>query len=295
MLQLGFDIGGTNIAAGIIDEQTNIIAKLSRPFPRGAETVEVLNLLQDIFTELCMTARISKYMLAAVGVAVPGSISDDGRSVIDAHNLNFHNLPLKPMLQQRIDSPVFLCNDANAATLAEYACGSLKGCKTAVLVTLGTGVGGGLILNGKMFNGGRSMGVELGHMLLKSGGAPCTCGNLGCIESYCSAERLCREGGTTGAKAVFDAAEAGDVSAQHLLISYIDDLGSALASIVNLLDPEKIAIGGGVSTAGDALLKPLNENVRGKCFFSTCPPIVQAALKNDAGFIGAALLHLNEA
>lgn len=293
MLQLGYDIGGTNIAGGIVDEQANVIAKVTHPFPRGESNVRVLDVLSKIFSQLCQQARISKYMLAAVGVAVPGSISQDGRSVIDAHNLDFHDLPLKAMLQQRIDSPVFLCNDANAATLAELYCGSLKGCRTAALVTLGTGVGGGLVIDGRMFNGGRNCGVELGHMLLKSGGQPCTCGNLGCIESYCNAGRLCREYGTDNAKSVFDAVNRGDSRAQRLLEDYIDDLGSALASIVNLLDPEKIALGGGVSEAGDALLVPLNENVRKKCFFASCPPIVQATLKNDAGFVGAALLHLN--
>lgn len=293
MFQLGFDIGGTNIAAGIVDQDTNVVAKISYPFPRKSNTDHILKLLEDMAVELCGLAGISMSMLVAVGVAVPGSISEDGQSVIDAYNLGFHNVPLKTTLQQIIGLPVFLCNDANAATLAEYACGSLKGCKTAVLLTLGTGVGGGLILNGRMFNGGRNMGVELGHMFLRSGGRRCTCGNLGCIECYCSATRLCNDCGVGQAKTVFELAELGDNKAKELLFEYIDDLGSAIASIVNLLDPEKVAIGGGVSHAGDALLVSLNENVRKKCFFATCPPIVQATLKNDAGFIGAALLHLN--
>ncbi|MDO4564216.1 MAG: ROK family protein [Clostridia bacterium] len=291
MLQFGFDIGGTNIAGGIVDDDANILVKAERRFPKGEGVVAVLNVLQDMFLGLCRELRISKYLIAAVGAAIPGSITFDGASVIDAHNLDFHNVPFKAMLRQRIDTPVYLQNDANAATLAELVSGSLKGCKTAALLTLGTGVGGGLIINGRLFNGGRNMGVELGHMLLKSGGEPCTCGNLGCVESYCSASSLCREYGTDSAKRVFEAAEAGDKRAQTVLDRYIDDLGSAIASIVNLIDPERIALGGGVSHAGDRLLAPLSENVKKKCFFPSCPPIVRAHHGNDAGIIGAAMAH----
>lgn len=291
MLQLGFDIGGTKIAAGIVNEKAEILHKLVQPFPRGQGNVAVLNILQDMFVELCNLANISRYLIAAVGIAVPGSISCDGRLVVDAHNLDFHNMPLKAMIQQRIDTPVLLCNDANAATLAEMVCGSLKGCKTAAMLTLGTGIGGGLILNGTLFNGGRNNGVELGHMFLKSGGVPCTCGNLGCVESYCAASRLCRDAKVSSAKSVFDAALLGDPFSKGLLEEYIDDLGSAIASIVNLLDPERIAIGGGVGDAGDMLFVPLRENAANKCFFTSCPPIVRATLGNDAGIIGAAMLH----
>ncbi len=162
-----------------------------------------------------------------------------------------------------------------------------------MMVTLGTGLGGGLILNDRLFRGGRGNGTEPGHMILVNGGRPCTCGNEGCAEAYCSATRLAKDGKVYGwntAKAVIDAAKAGDEFATAIVNAYIDDLGSYLASIVNLLDPERIAVGGGVSAAGDFLMKPLIENVRQKSFFSTIPEIVVATAGNDAGIYGAAFV-----
>ena len=293
MLRFGFDIGGTNIAAGIIDEKDRLIAKDSVRFPRGEGTDAVIASCAELYQRILSQSAISDNEIAGVGVAVPGSVSPRDGVVIDAHNLGFHHTPLAAMLSDALNKPVVLINDADAATLAEHRIGALKGTKTAMLITIGTGIGGGLILNGELFRGGRENGTEPGHMVLRNGGRLCSCGIKGCAETYCSATRLCKDGEAFGkmtAKDVIGAAKEGNEQALALFREYIDDFGSYIASIVNLLDPERIAIGGGVSGAGSFLLDPLRADVEQKCFFETCTEIVIASAGNDAGIIGAGLI-----
>ena len=211
----------------------------------------------------------------SLGAVVPGSIDAAGETVVDAHNLNFHNVPLRKILSDAFPGiPVYIANDANGAALAELYTGAFVGCKTGVLLTLGTGLGGGIILNGKMFNGGMNHGVELGHAYLVDGGEPCTCGNLGCMEAYCAASALTRDGrramqahpesmlteqtggdpGKITPKLVTDCAKAGDAAAKAVFDTYIEHLSSACASVYNILDPEVLAIGGGLSAAGRSCL-----------------------------------------
>lgn len=293
MLRFGYDIGGTNIAAGIIDEKNRLIAKDSVRFPRGEGTEAVIAACADLYRKILGKSEISDSEIAGVGVAVPGSVSPKDGIVIDAHNLGFHHTPLAAMLFDTLQKPVDLINDADAATLAEYRIGALTGTKTSMLITIGTGIGGGLIVNGELFRGGRGNGTEPGHMVLQNGGRQCTCGIKGCAETYCSATRLGTDGaafGKSSAKEVIEAAKQGDEQALALFRAYINDFGSYIASIVNLLDPERIAIGGGVSGAGSFLLDPLRTDVERKCFFETCPEIVVASAGNDAGIIGAGLI-----
>lgn len=293
MLRFGYDIGGTNIAAGIIDENNRLIAKDSVRFPRGEGTEAVIAACANLYHSILEQASVPDGEIAGVGVAVPGSVSPQDGVVIDAHNLGFHHTPLARMLSAVLHKPVCLINDADAATVAEHRIGALTGTKTSMLVTIGTGIGGGLIINGELFRGGRGNGTEPGHMVLKNGGRHCTCGIDGCAETYCSATRLGKDGAVFDkptAKDVIEAAKQGDGKALALFEAYIDDFGSYIASIVNLLDPERIAIGGGVSGAGSFLLDPLRADVERKCFFETCPEIVVASAGNDAGIIGAGLI-----
>ena len=293
MLRFGFDIGGTNIAAGLVDEDGRLIAKNSVRFPRGQGTDAVIAACTGLYGTILQDSGTDERDVVGVGVAVPGSVDPKNGVVIDAHNLGFHHTPLQYLLGSQLNKPVAIINDADAATLAEHRIGALKGTHTAVLVTIGTGIGGGLILNGKLFRGGRDNGTEPGHMVLRNGGRHCTCGIDGCAETYCSATRLATDGNAFGcstAKETIDAAKAGKPEAVELFNRYVDDLGSYLASIVNLLDPERIAIGGGVCGAGGFLLDPLRADVERKCFFETCPQIVVASAGNDAGIIGAALI-----
>ncbi len=292
-MRFGYDIGGTNIAAGVLDENDRLIAKGSVRFPRGCGNDAVIDACAELYQSIVAQAGVAPEDIAGVGVAVPGSVDPKNGIVIDAHNLGFHHTPLRETLSARTGKPVYLINDADAATLAEHRIGALKGTSTAMLVTIGTGIGGGLILNGELFCGGRGNGTEPGHMVLCNGGRHCTCGIDGCAETYCSATRLVKDGsafGCTSAKDLVEKAKNGEKEALDVFESYVDDLGSYLASIVNLLDPEKIAIGGGVCGAGSFLLDPLLENVKRKCFFETCSEIVVASAGNDAGIIGACLL-----
>lgn len=194
MYQIGIDIGGTNVKIGLLDEALELTAETSVPFPHTTAAdlakkirAAVLALLEEKNAALCD--------VGSLGAVVPGSIDASGETVLDAHNLDFHNVPLRKLLQEQFPGiPVYIANDANGAALAELYKGAFTGCKTGVLLTLGTGLGGGIILNGKMFNGGMNHGVELGHAYLVDGGEPCTCGNHGCMEAYCAASALTREG-----------------------------------------------------------------------------------------------------
>ncbi len=314
MYRVGFDVGGTNIAAGLVDDGLNIVQRKNVPFPIGKGGEYAASVMAGIVRELIKAQGAEESELTCIGVAVPGSIDRRGEVIENAYNLQFHNVPLRAQMQAHFPSvPVFLANDANAAALAELHKGAFVGAKTAVLITLGTGVGGGLILNGKMFNGGTGNGVELGHMVLKHNGDLCSCGLRGCVEAYCTATWLVKEGRRTvveyvngmiytkaggdmdkvTAKLVIDCAKEGDRLALDIFSRYVDALGSSIVSLINLFDPEAIALGGGVSLAGDFLFEPLRENVKKKVFFSSWGRIVPAQMGNDAGIVGAAMLRAN--
>ena len=311
MYQIGVDIGGTNIKVGLVNETMELVQTCSVRFPHdGARSV--VKTIEEAGDFLLRQQAIARKDVESVGIVVPGSIDQKGERVIDAYNLGFHDVPLKALAQEAFgEIPVYLANDANGAALAELYAGAFRGCKTAVLFTLGTGLGGGIILNGHMFNGGMNQGVELGHMYLVNGGEHCTCGNDGCMEAYCAASALARDGQramkkhpksliaaraggspeNVDAKLVIDCAKEGDETAKTVFDQYIDSLSTDCASIYNLLDPEVIAIGGGVCGAGEFLFAPLREKTTGKCFYKTHGKLVPAELGNDAGMIGAAMLH----
>ena len=311
MYQIGVDIGGTNIKIGLVDEALEIVARGSIPFPQAAGEV-VADKLASAIRALLADAGVGEQQLESIGIVIPGSIDPSGKTIIDAYNLGFHGVPFQPMMAERFpNTPVYMANDANGAALAELYKGAFVGCKTAVLFTLGTGLGGGIILNGKMFNGGLNQGVELGHAYLIDDGESCTCGNHGCMEAYCSATGLARDGRramlshpesmlyqTSGgdeskvdARFVIDCAKAGDETARAVFDAYLGHLSSACASIYNILDPEVLAIGGGVCGAGDFLFEPLQQLVTDKCFYKTRGKLVPAVMGNDAGIVGAAMLR----
>jgi glucokinase len=293
MLRFGFDIGGTNIAAGLVNEDNQLIAKDSVKFPRGCGTDAVIKACAGLYRSILEQSGTDEKDVMGLGVAVPGSVDPQNGVVIDAHNLGFHHTPLQDLLGEALHKPVTLINDADAATLAEHRIGALVGTRTSMLITIGTGIGGGLILNGELFRGGRGNGTEPGHIVLHNGGRHCTCGIDGCAETYCSATRLAVDGqafGCSTAKETIESARNENEQALQLFNSYVDDLGSYIASVVNLLDPERIAIGGGVCGAGSFLLDPLRTDVKRKCFFETCPEVVVASAGNDAGIIGAGLI-----
>ena len=289
MIQIGFDIGGTNIKAGLLDGQLNILRENVRPFPRGKNYEAVLEIMENMVLELISLGEHKYHEIGSIGVAVPGTLDEKNEVVLHAYNLGFHNLQLKILLEEKFPGiTVFLLNDANAAALAELRKGAFAGCKTAVLFTLGTGIGGGIILDGKLFNGGMGHGVELGHMRLIHDGPLCTCGNFGCIETVCSAKFFENQG--LDAKETIDQAKAGNKRSIEVFREYLSYLSDAVVSVAMLLDPEIIALGGGISQAGDFLFDPLRKLVEEKSFYKFPHKIVPTKLGNRAGFIGAAIL-----
>lgn len=334
MYNVGIDIGGTNIKIGLVDEMGKLVAKTKFPFEKKSYEFVCTQMADAVYTlvkEMQVSARglsakacgdkktceiiyaSMNELINSIGIAVPGSVDVVRGVVINAYNLDFFNVPLKEEMQKHFpDIDIYLANDADAAALAELHAGVFVGKQTAVLITIGTGTGGGLIIGGKMHSGGNGRGCELGHMSLRYGGAPCTCGNSGCIESYCSATWLKEAGVKAGlspekdavssgfeadrlidAKAVIDLAKSGNKTALAIFDEFVDNLSSAIASICSLLDPEIVALGGGVSEAGEFLYEPLKVKVSEKNFFKADYEIVPAALGNDAGMIGAAFLVSN--
>lgn len=299
MIDLGFDIGGTTIKIGVVDAEYRIIEKTSCPTPYR-DVDALLNVICDNAKKLSHGEKIG-----TVGITIPGSVDKYG-GIIDAWNLGLWNVPIKMMLEDRLDAEkIIVRNDADAAGVAELMIGVLKGVKTGLLITLGTGFGGAIIIDGKLFHGGLDRGTEPGHAMIDRGGMKCACGHNGCIETLCSARALKRlgeravesergliykrvsEGEELDAKLVIDCAKAGDVFANELFDEYTDALADAIASFVNVLDPEVIAVGGGVSEAGDTLIEPLRRKVPGKTFFGSCGSILKAEAGNNAGIIGS--------
>ena len=313
VFKIGVDIGGTNIAFGLLDPDLKIIAKKSVPFPRyddgtpekDEKTVEII---AEQSKDLCMKAKINYDAIALIGICVPGSVDISSGTVIDAYNLGFHNVPLKQMIEKSAGRPVLLQNDADAAVKAEHRIGALKNHKNGILVTIGTGFGGGIIINDSLYRGGLGNGIELGHIQMDVHGEKCTCGRNGCIETLCSAswlknqaERLLEKKNAVlenyrenqspviDARALIECVKTGDKACKKIWETYLSNLADALTSLINVLDPEIIAIGGGVSAAGDMLIKPVEKLVMQRCFFKKHAEIVKAELGNDAGMIGSVI------
>lgn len=306
MYRLGFDIGGTHIACGIINDETfEIVGKDACAFFRGQSAEKTAQCMAELAKNTAARCGTDFQQIETVGVCIPGSIDAQNGTVVNAYNLGFHNVPFRQIVKETFNKPAAMLNDADAAALAEHRLGVLRGTRNSLLVTLGTGFGGGIILNGEIFCGGRGFGVELGHIQMDVHGEKCTCGRRGCIETLCAASRLTRDalrlaekkkqaGDKLGetlhdAGTLIAAARAGDIECTEAWNRYLDDLSNALVSLINILDPEIIAVGGGVSGAGDFLIVPLNERVAKGSFFKKPTPVVKALLGNDAGLAGAAL------
>jgi len=290
--RIGFDVGGTNIKTGIADDDFNLVSKKTTAFSKEIGYVNTIKAMHQTVMELIAENDLNGKDISAVGIAVPGSVDVRNGVVIHAYNLDFHNVHMTEEMSRYFPGiPVTLINDANAATFAEFKTGALKGYDNAMLLTLGTGIGGGLILNGRLFNGGLGNGVEPGHVVLDRTGPLCTCGIRGCIEEFCTVRWLLQKGkpaGYTEVKDIIDAARKNEPGAVSIFNEYVENLSSAIASLTNLLDPEIIALGGGISLAGEVLYLALEEKVEQKSFFKYPYKIVPAQLGNDAGMVGAA-------
>ena len=320
MYRIGVDLGGTNIAVGLVDENHKIAYKRSIPTGASREAEAVLADIAALCRSVCAEAGIALSDIEAIGVATPGAANSEMGVVAYANNLPFRNFPMAKALSEQLDGKkVYIENDANAAALGEAVAGAAKGVKNSVMITLGTGVGGGIVIGGKVYAGFNYAGGELGHMVIEHGGQPCTCGRRGCWEAYSSATALIRmteekieeceaqgretllgkylskDGKVTG-RTAFDAMRAGDVVAKEVVDTYLSYLVTGLTNIINIFQPEVISLGGGVSGEGQSLIDALVPEVRaqrygGDRFEGTELRI--AELKNDAGIIGAACLGMN--
>ena len=309
---VGIDLGGTNIVAGVVDEEYNIIAKASTKTNCPRPEKEIADDMARMAVEAVKNAKLTMDDIEWVGVGTPG-IANSSTGIIEySNNLGFKDTPMVKYIQESINKPVFIENDANAAAYGEYVAGAAKGAKNAVCITLGTGVGGGIIIEGKIYAGSNFAGAEIGHTVIEVDGAQCSCGRKGCFEAYSSATGLIRmtkeaiaehpdsimaksaeEKGKVTARTSFDCMRAGDKYAKAVVDKYIKYLAAGITNTINIFQPDILCIGGGVCNEGDPLLLPMKELVAKEVYTRNSPKnteIVIAKLGNDAGIIGAAFL-----
>ena len=309
---VGIDLGGTNIVAGVVDEEYNIVAKASTKTNCPRPEKEIADDMARMALEAVKNAGLTIDQIEWVGVGTPG-IANSSTGIIEySNNLGFKNTPMVKYIQETIDKPVFIENDANAAAYGEFVAGAAKGAKNAVCITLGTGVGGGIIIDGKIYAGSNFAGAEIGHTVIEVDGAQCSCGRKGCFEAYSSATGLIRmtkesmaehpdsvmnkmaqERGKVTARTSFDCMRAGDKYAKDVVDKYIKYLAAGITNTINIFQPDVLCIGGGVCNEGDPLLLPMKALVEKEVYTrdseKNCE-IVIAKLGNDAGIIGAAFL-----
>ncbi|WP_134704677.1 ROK family glucokinase [Ammoniphilus sp. YIM 78166] len=311
----GIDLGGTSIKMGICSPDGQIICEREQATPQG-HYENVLEAFQQMLHQLLAEAELSPKDLAGVGVGVPALLDVEQGNVYEIVNLGWKNVPLKAELEKRLGLPSYVDNDANTAALGEMWQGAGKCSRHLICITVGTGIGGGLIINGDIYHGALGLAGEIGHMTIRpEGGLLCNCGKPGCLETETSATAIAYYGrkavdeqqetrltqtlkqqGVITAKDVIDAARSGDVVSVKILHHVGYYLGLALAQMSNVLNPEKIVIGGGVSKAGDFFLEPIRENFIKYALnkVSETTDIVPATLGNKAGWLGAAwLVHRN--
>lgn len=313
MNAIGIDLGGTSIKAGVVDASGKILIKGARPtgVERGHEAT--IRDMAGLSLELMEKCGLTLSDIGAIGIGIPGVINNEGVVPL-LTNLFWRDVPLIRLMRSYISKPVHVANDATVAAFAEYVAGVSAGTRSSVFLTLGTGLGGGVVLDGRPFVGSNGVGTEVGHMILVLGGVRCTCGNHGCWERYASATalirmgrermaldpegRIAREAGgdaeNVTAKLVMDCAKAGDPGAARVFDDYVYYLAAGLATLVNVYDPEVIALGGGVSRAGSFLLDAVRKKLPELIFYKTMPyaRVELATLGNDAGLIGAAMLAM---
>lgn len=313
MYYIGVDLGGTTIKAGLLNSEYEIIKKVVIPTGAERSSEEVLRDMAMLCREIMQEHNLTEDDVHSIGIGSPGIASPVEGVIHYASNLNFKEVNVRNEIQKYIDLPVYVENDANCAALAEAICGAAKGEKDVVVMTLGTGVGGGIIIDGKVYSGAFCGGGEIGHHVIEMNGRPCGCGRRGCLEQYASATALINDAKVAAkanatstlntlvkdgdienmtAKIVFDAAQAGDEVAAVVLDQYFRYVAHGVANIVFMLQPGTVVLGGGMSAQKDNLTGPVTKYVSEEM----CPglelrnPVKAAILGNDAGIIGAALV-----
>ena len=319
MYRIGVDLGGTNIAAAIVSDDFKIIKKKSVPTGKERGPSFIMDDMAELCRSLCDEAGVSLSDIDAIGIASPGVGNHTDGVVEYSCNLRFRRFPICKELSDRLGfKNIHVENDANAAAWGEAVAGAAKGTKNSVMITLGTGVGGGIIIDGKVFSGFNYAGGELGHMVIEAGGRQCNCGRRGCWETYSSATALIRmtnekldecektgrstamtdivakHGKVTG-RTAFDGMRAGDAAAKEVVDTYLKYLSCGLINMINIFQPEVLSIGGGVSGEGQALIDMMIDVINKEQYgsdFVAHTKVRIAELGNDAGIIGAAFLGI---
>ncbi len=314
MYNIGIDLGGTNIKVGVVDENYNIIGKsnIKTNLPRPGE--EIAESIAQGVREACKSAGIDIKDVNSIGIGTPGVANRNTGIVLHSNNLGFENFPLGEILEKKLGTHIYVENDANAAAFGEVVNGAGKGYKNVVVITLGTGVGGGIIIDGKIYTGYNFCGGEVGHTVIEYNGRQCSCGRKGCFEAYSSATALINftkeamerdkdtkmwdiAGGdiaNVDGKTAFDGFRAGDKTATEVVDTYINYLGCGLTNMVNIFQPELLLIGGGICKEGSNLTDPLKKYVAKECYCidpNSSTKLDICKLGNDAGIIGAAYLY----
>lgn len=314
-MYIGIDLGGTNIAVGLVDDTPKVVAQSSRPTNAGRPYQEIVKDMAELCEEVVQAGGVTIQDIQGIGVGSPGAIDSKKGEVVYANNLGWYNVPLVAELKKYFPNvAVGVENDANAAAYGEYVVNG-GGADTFVFVTLGTGVGGGIVLNKKIYRGFNGAGGEIGHFTLVHEGEPCTCGNPGCWEAYASVTALIRqttaaieqepdglmaqkakEHGSVSGRTSFEAAKEGDAAGQKVVDTYLKYVADGINSMINIFQPEVLVIGGGISREGDYLLDPIKAHIKEHTYCADIPmtELKIATLFNDAGIIGAAFASVAE-
>lgn len=314
MYKIGVDLGGTNIVAGVVNDEHRIVGKGWVQTRRNRSGDEVIEDIKESIRLSVKQARIDWSEVSSIGIGTPGTVNRKTGVIEYANNLDFNNVPIKQIMEDEFKLPVYIENDANCAALGEAIAGAGNGVDDFIAITLGTGVGSGIVVNGKIVHGCNDAAGEFGHMVIKFGGERCTCGRRGCWEAYCSATALIRQtqdkmsrnldtvmwdmvGGdvrkVTGQTA-FDAMREGDAAAREIINNYTYYLAVGIVNVINIFQPKILCIGGGIGNEGEALLSPVRYYVNNEHYSLRAQNqtiICAAVLGNDAGVIGAALLE----
>ena len=318
MYRIGVDLGGTNIAVGLVNEKYEIVARDSIPTRAERSAEEIIVDMAAVCKKLIADAGVDISEIISVGIAAPGAANTETGYVEYANNLHFTNTPVADMLKKHLPiEKVYVANDANTAAWGEAIAGAAKGTSNSVMITLGTGVGGGIIIDNKIYSGFNMMGGELGHIVIEHNGRPCSCGRRGCWEAYSSATALVKmteekleeckkngrktlmtelvaERGKVTGRTACDAMRRGDEAAKEVYDMYISYLACGITNIINIFQPEVVSIGGGISNEGQSLIDAIFPTVSEERYGGHAVPeqteIRIAELKNDAGIIGAAVL-----
>ena len=309
---VGIDLGGTNIKAGVVTDEGKLLNKVTCKTNADRPMEDIIHDMGRLAADAVKDAGLEVSDIEAIGIGSPGTPDNDEGLLVYSNNLPFVMAPMRKLIREVINLPVYIDNDANCAAMAEAVAGAAKGAKDSVTITLGTGVGAGVIVDGKIYSGFNQAGSEFGHTVLVSGGIECPCGRKGCFEQYASASALARmtreaaekdpdsllnkvyeQQGEWNAQIAFIAMRDGDETAKEVVDTYTSYLADGLANAINAFMPEVLVVGGGVCNEGDPLLIPMREKTMSRPYFGPGVKktrIELAQMGNDAGIVGAAMM-----